>query len=157
MLLIDYDKCTGCNICTLRCSFEKTITFNPLRARINIVRWESEGIMLPVLCLHCEQPACIPCCPTNALSKNQETGVVELNGQICMGCKMCMMVCPFGGPSFDPIEKRVVLCDLCEGNPVCVEVCPTRALQYVRADRNAIVRRHKAMERTIKSLTNLLL
>ena len=113
--------------------------------------------MLPVLCLHCEQPACIPCCPTNALSKNRETGVVELNRQICMGCKMCMMVCPFGGPSFDHIEKRVVLCDLCEGNPVCVEVCPTRALQYVRADRNAIVKRHKAVERTIKSLTNLLL
>ena len=66
-----------------------------------------------------------------------------------------MMVCPFGGPSFDPIEKRVVKCDLCDGNPVCVEVCPTGALQYVRADRNVIVRRRQAVERIMKSLTTV--
>ena len=155
MLLIDYELCTGCRMCVMACSFTKTNTFNPARSRIGIVKWEEEALRIPIMCQHCEEAPCIACCPVDAISKNEETGLVEINSQVCIGCKMCMMICPFGGPSYEPVEKRVVNCDLCGGNPACVEVCPTEALQYVKADRTAAIRRRGAMERLKKSITAL--
>lgn len=155
MLFVDYDKCTGCRMCVMACSLNKTGTFNPVRARISIVKWEEEGIMAPVMCQHCEEPFCVACCPVDAISKNEESGAIEINSQVCVGCKMCMMICPFGGPSFDPVERKVVNCDLCDGNPACVEVCPTDALQYIRASRSAAIRRRGAMEKMRKAIVAL--
>ncbi len=155
MLLIDPDKCTGCRMCVMACSLNKTDTFNPVRSRISIAKWEEEGIMMPIMCQHCEEPPCMTACPIDAIHKNEETGTVWIDHQVCIGCKMCMMVCPFGGPSFDPVEKEVVSCDLCGGNPQCADVCPTDALQYVRADRSAAIRRRGAMEKIRKSITAL--
>lgn len=152
MLVVDYDKCTGCRICVLTCSLKKTNTFNPERARISIVRREEEGILVPVVCQHCEEPPCMMSCPVDAISRNSETGAVEIDSSLCTGCKICMTECPFGGPSLDPVEDRAVLCDLCSGNPACAESCPTGALQYVRADRSDTIRRRQAIERMIKSV-----
>ena len=155
MLLIDPDKCTGCRMCVLACSFNKTNTFNPTRSRISIAKWDEEGIMVPIMCQHCEDPPCMAACPIDAISKDEETGTVLINQAICIGCRMCMMVCPFGGPLFDPVERKVVSCDLCDGDPQCVSICPTEALRYVRADRSAAIRRREAMEKVMKAINAL--
>ena len=157
MLIIDSDKCTGCRMCVMVCSLTKSNTFNPARSRISIVKWEEEGIMIPVMCQHCEDPPCLPCCPVDAVKKDREgTEAVSISNQTCIGCRMCMAVCPFGGPSFDSTEGKVVICDLCDGEPQCADICPTGALQYVRADRLAIVRKHGAVERMAKAIGALL-
>lgn len=153
ILSIDYEKCTGCRMCVMACSLEKTNTFNPLRSRIGLLRWEEEGRIAPVVCLQCEDPICSPCCPVDALVKNPENGVVELNSQVCVGCKVCMMICPLGGTTLDPIEGKVIKCDLCGGHPKCVEVCETGALQYVRADRATMGGTRRTLEKIVKSIT----
>ena len=144
-ILIDYDKCTGCLMCAMACSFNKTSTFNPARARIGIVNWEEKALIVPIMCQHCEEPVCVACCPVDAMSKDEETGLVEIDRQACINCKICRQVCPFGGPSLDPIAREVVLCDYCGGNPACVAVCSSDALQYVTADRGTVMRRRQAM------------
>ena len=145
IIVIDNNKCTGCSICALACSFDKTNTFNPARSRIRIVNWEEQGKIVPIMCQHCEEPVCVACCPVDAMSRNEETGIVEIDRQTCIDCNICRKICPFGGPSLDPISGEVVLCDYCGGNPACVAVCSSDALQYVTADRGTVMRRRQAM------------
>jgi carbon-monoxide dehydrogenase iron sulfur subunit len=150
ILTIDHERCTGCRICEMFCSFAKTRTFNPVRSRVFVVKWEEVGIMAPVMCQHCQDPPCIPVCPVNAISKNKDTGVVSINFDICIGCRMCIMACPFGALSFDPVEEKIIQCDLCredKGGPICAKVCPVGAISLVRADRMGIVKRREAMEK----------
>jgi Fe-S-cluster-containing dehydrogenase component len=90
-------------------------------------------------------------CPVDAISKDHDSGVVLKDNDICIGCKMCMMVCPFGGPSFDHVEKKVVMCDLCEGNPMCARLCPTGAIQFLEADSIGLMKKRQG----IKQLANL--
>lgn len=84
-------------------------------------------------CMHCGTPACKEVCPTNAISKRAEDGLVLVNPDLCIGCKMCLMACPFGIPQFGK-NGKMQKCNFClerleEGLlPACVNVCPARAL-----------------------------
>ena len=147
VLFVDHDKCTGCELCVLHCSFAKTETFSRARSRVNVIRWEEEGICVPSMCVHCEEPLCVLICPVNALSKDEETGMVNMDTDLCIGCKRCMMVCPFGAPAIDPVTGKVFKCDLCGGEPVCAQVCPTEAIQYLKADRIGLGRKRQGMEK----------
>ena len=130
-IIIDHNKCTGCFICGQACSLVKTGTFNPAAARIRIVDWEDSGVTNPIVCQHCTEPVCLPACPEGAIRQDPQTGVVSIDPELCINCTICRKVCPYAGPVFSPIEKQVVLCDHCGGEPTCVSVCPTGALQYV--------------------------
>ena len=147
ILFVDHNKCTGCELCALHCSFTKTETFNRAKSRVNVIRWEEEGICVPSMCVHCSDPPCVLVCPVNALSKNEETGSVDLDTDLCIGCKRCMMVCPFGAPAVDPVTGDVFKCDLCGGDPVCAQVCPTEAIQYLKADRIGLIKKRQGMEK----------
>lgn len=149
ILLIDAQKCTGCRMCEMYCSFKKTRTFNPTRSRVSVVKWEEHGINIPSMCQHCEDPLCLMVCPTGAITRDSETGIVKTNADICIGCKMCLVVCPFGGPCIDPIESKVIKCDLCDGDPTCAKVCPTGAIKWVKADRAGLIRKREGMEKLI--------
>ena len=159
-LYIDYEKCVGCELCTMRCSLEKTSRVNPAESRIRLVRIEEEGIVMPAVCRHCDEPYCIPACPVNAISKNAETGLVQIDADICTGCKLCLEACPYSGPvNVTVIGKKVssikVICDLCNGHPACVEVCPTGTLQFVTIDDAMAERQKQGQERLAKLLTSL--
>jgi Fe-S-cluster-containing dehydrogenase component len=156
-LVVDYGKCVGCEMCAMRCSLEKTgNTVNPAVARIHLVRVEEEGIMMPAVCRHCEEPKCIPACPVkNCMSRDSKTGLVSINAEICIGCKKCTEACPYGGPVSIPRMSKTgskqsatlkVLCDLCNGKPACVEFCPTGCIQYTEADTALAARQKKGQE-----------
>jgi carbon-monoxide dehydrogenase iron sulfur subunit len=130
-IIIDHDRCTGCLICAQACSLVKTGTFNPSASRIRIVDWEESGITNPLVCQHCAEPVCLPACPEGAISKDPESGLVRIDPEACVDCSVCRRVCPYAGPVYSPVEQRVVLCDHCGGEPTCVGVCPTDALQYL--------------------------
>jgi len=133
MLLVDYEKCTGCRLCELVCSVKHTGASNPSRANVHVVKWEDEGFYLPMLCQHCLEAPCRSVCPTDAIYRDEELNRIMVDYDLCIGCKACVAACPFGAMGFDEAEKRVIKCDVCDGDPLCVRFCDMKAIDYVEA------------------------
>jgi len=152
-LVIDPEKCTGCRICELVCSFHHTKEFNPKRARIAVLRNEETGINIPMVCQQCEVPLCQEACPTGATHRDEKTGALLIDEEKCIGCRMCIYACPFGGPSIDPLTMMTIKCDLCGGEPRCVEYCPRRAVEYLKADKVGIMRKKTGAGKVSKMIT----
>jgi Fe-S-cluster-containing dehydrogenase component len=106
---------------------------------------EGEGartVHFPKSCLHCEEPACVTVCPTGASYKRAEDGIVLVNAEICIGCKLCSWACPYGAREFDEDQGVMKKCTLCidriyndnlapeEREPACVATCPARARHF---------------------------
>lgn len=144
MLVVDHEKCTGCRLCEMVCSVKNTGVNNPSRSRIHIVKWPMEGFELPMLCQQCEIAPCIAVCPTGALSHGSTLRRVELNYTLCIGCKMCVTACPFGGMGIDTATRQVVKCDLCDGDPTCVHYCDSGALQFLPTDSVSLLKKRAA-------------
>ncbi|MCG5388740.1 4Fe-4S binding protein, partial [Providencia rettgeri] len=89
-----------------------------------------------ISCNHCSNPTCVAGCPTGAMHKREEDGLVVVNQDVCVGCRYCELRCPYGAPQFDEKKKLMSKCDGCyervaQGmKPVCVESCPQRALDF---------------------------
>jgi Fe-S-cluster-containing hydrogenase component 2 len=133
ILVVDHEKCTGCRLCEMVCSVEHTGVSNPARSRIHVIKWPWEGFELPMLCQQCEEAPCIAVCPKNALSRDASLDQVTLDYDLCIGCKMCVTACPFGGMGIDVVARQVIKCDLCDGDPACVRFCDPEALRFVPA------------------------
>ncbi|GAB3346963.1 4Fe-4S dicluster domain-containing protein [Lysobacter tyrosinilyticus] len=96
----------------------------------------------PRSCLHCETPACVTVCPTGASYKRAEDGIVLVDEDKCIGCKLCSWACPYGAREYSHVEGVMKKCTLCidriynenlpeaEREPACVQVCPTRARHF---------------------------
>ena len=130
---IDPTKCIGCSICEYVCAFEKDKSFNPLRSRIRIVRILSL-CSIAMVCRFCENAPCVTACPRDALQQSTVTGIIRVNERKCDGCGWCIPPCPYGAVMVDPETNRVMMCDLCNGTPRCVDFCPTDALQLRTED-----------------------
>lgn len=133
MLIVDHSKCTGCRLCEVVCSVKKNGAANPARARITVIKWESICIETPMLCQQCETAPCVAVCPVGALTRDESISRVTVDYDLCIGCKFCVAVCPFGAMGIDPVARKVIKCDLCDGDPTCAKFCETKALQYVDA------------------------
>ncbi|OPY74802.1 MAG: Anaerobic dimethyl sulfoxide reductase chain B [Syntrophorhabdus sp. PtaU1.Bin153] len=134
-VLIDSTYCTACNTCAYRCIQEFRYHTQAAKGLFRtFVAANDEGIYHK-RCMHCLEPECVKQCPVNALTKT-EYGPVLYSIDTCIGCQICVKVCPFGIPQFDEATKKIVKCSLCAqrvGNgkePACVEACPTGALQF---------------------------
>ena len=147
VLKIDYQKCTGCRLCELICAVVHDGISNPARSRIKVMKWESEGLYIPMSCQQCEDAPCMIACPVKAISRDEALNRVMVDYDICIGCRTCVSVCPFGAMSFNVIDKKVIKCDLCDGDPQCVRFCDIKAIEYVEADRVSISRKRDAAER----------
>lgn len=155
VLMINYEKCTGCRLCEQVCSVKHEGVSNPARSRIKVVKWEDKGLYIPMVCQQCESAPCIAVCPMNARSRDEQRGCVITNYDQCIGCKTCVLVCPFGAVRFDPVAKKIITCDLCSGAPVCVTFCETGALQYVEDSEINKKRRREAAEKLYKAKQSL--
>ncbi|MFC1920952.1 4Fe-4S dicluster domain-containing protein [Chloroflexota bacterium] len=133
VLLIDYEKCTGCRACELACSVMHEGVSNPARSRIKVIKWEWEGRYVPMSCQQCESAPCQAICPVKAISRDDNLNRMMVDYDTCIGCRMCVAVCPFGAMGFDVIGNKVIKCDVCDGDPQCVRFCETKAVVYVDA------------------------
>ncbi|MHC1564529.1 MAG: 4Fe-4S dicluster domain-containing protein [Candidatus Hecatellaceae archaeon] len=143
VLLVDPNKCTGCRICEAACSLHKEKSCSPTKSRIHVLRWEAEGVDIPVVCWHCEDAPCERVCPVRAIYRNAETGAMLVDHSLCIGCRECMAVCPFGGVTMSETGK-MVKCDLCEGDPFCVKLCPTGAIEYAKPSKYILARKRES-------------
>jgi len=151
VLLITPERCTSCQACELACSFAHEEEFNPERARLSVMFWDHEAHSVPVMCLQCEEAACLAACPAQAISEDARTGARLVNHTRCIQCQTCMNVCPFGCTWYDTQGRKILKCDLCDGDPECAKVCPSGAITSV--DRTSVnVSRRKQAASKLKAI-----
>jgi Fe-S-cluster-containing hydrogenase component 2 len=118
----DYENCSGCHRCEIACSLHHEKWIWPEASRIRVFR-PFPGIEIPHLCAQCDDYPCVMHCPTNALSVNKETTAVIVDQQRCIGCGNCIDACPGRVPKLHPNTGKALICDLCDGDPKCVQAC----------------------------------
>lgn len=146
-LYIDYQKCTGCRLCELVCAVFHDGISNPARSRIKVMKWEAEGLYIPMSCQQCQDAPCMNVCPVKAISRDEELGRIVVDYDVCIGCRACVAVCPFGAMSFNIKDKQVFKCDLCDGDPQCVRFCEVKAIDFLEMDDVSIYKKRDAATR----------
>ncbi|MCI8367658.1 MAG: 4Fe-4S dicluster domain-containing protein [Eggerthellaceae bacterium] len=140
-IVVDLDKCIDCKACEVGCKYENDL---PLGERWNRVLTcgpygtfpDLSLYYLPVMCQQCENAPCVKVCPTGASYRDPDTNVVLVDKEKCIGCKYCMMACPYSVRSWNQTEKVVEKCTLCAQRtsagevPFCVYTCCGDARYY---------------------------
>lgn len=160
-LVIDLDICVGCQACAVNCKEWNTgghaapltdrdpygpnpdgVWFNRIHSYEARGACGSQTVHFPRSCLHCEDAACVTVCPTGASHKRTEDGVVLVNEDKCIGCKLCSWACPYGAREYDVdagVMKKCTLCidriynenlDEADRVPACVSTCPAGARHF---------------------------
>ncbi len=161
-LVIDLDICVGCHACATNCKEWNTgaksapltdlnphgkdpdgVWFNRIHTFETMSdAGESRTVHFPKSCLHCDDAPCVTVCPTGASYKREEDGIVLVNEDICIGCKLCSWACPYGAREYDEIEGVMKKCTMCVDKiynenlppesraPACVSTCPTGARSF---------------------------
>ena len=169
-LVIDLDICVGCHACAVNCKEWNTgghsapltdwnaysggesrdgedagawgVWFNRIHTFEAGEGASSRTVHFPRSCLHCETPACVTVCPTGASYKREEDGIVLVNPETCIGCKLCSWACPYGAREYDHTDGVMKKCTLCVDKiynenleevdrvPACVSTCPANARHF---------------------------
>ena len=134
-IVVDEGKCTGCRACEYACAFQQSKAFHYDFSLIRISKnKENEGFFLPTLCRQCEDPPCVAECPVDAMTQDDGTGIIKIDESLCTGCKMCLEACPWHVPNFRVRQKIATVCNLCQGEPLCVQYCSPGALIFEAAE-----------------------
>ncbi|MFC1924735.1 4Fe-4S dicluster domain-containing protein [Chloroflexota bacterium] len=169
-VIVNPERCMGCHQCELACLVEHSQSQNLVQALSESPRphgfiMATPGISMnsafPSKCRHCDPAPCMAVCPTSAIGRDADMGMVLINGNKCISCGMCAMVCPFDVITFHPSfaarkgSPVAVKCDHCinrqkDGRePACVEICKSGALEF--GDINDLVK--KARTRVGRSVS----
>jgi len=158
---VHLDRCTGCKTCELYCATERgsnskfllrSAQETPLpQARVRVEGCNQTPVALQ--CRHCRQAPCLEACLTGALVRDPDTQLVVIRESRCIGCWTCTLFCPYGVIYPWPQRGIALKCDRClyMENPICVDVCPTRALELVDLDEyEALLRQRR--QKTIQEI-----
>jgi anaerobic dimethyl sulfoxide reductase subunit B (iron-sulfur subunit) len=136
--LFDVSRCVGCYACVVACKDQNDIQEGSENWRdVEIIEQgtypEVSLVAVSLACMHCGDPPCKEGCPVKAIHKRREDGIVIVDEKRCIGCNICVMVCPFGAPKIGK-NRKIRKCHYClertsQGlEPACVRVCPFGAL-----------------------------
>ena len=135
---LDLDRCVGCYSCVVACMDQNDI--DPEGGEYmwrDVVTLSETGKIqyASIACMHCDDAPCVMTCPTGAITRGEDTRLVEADNTKCIGCHSCVMSCPFGAPKFgeDGKMEKCNGCSIRVANgliPACVRICPTKALKY---------------------------
>jgi Fe-S-cluster-containing dehydrogenase component len=159
-VLVDTTLCIGCRECEYACkiahdlqtedhaTFSDRNVFKSMRRpddkNLTVVNAyagsenQQNPITVKVQCMHCDEPACLSACIVGAFSKDA-SGIVSWDEDKCIGCRYCLIACPFQIPAYEygkALEPKVMKCDWCEERqkegkrPACVDICPVEALLF---------------------------
>ena len=161
-LVIDLDICVGCHACAVNCKEWNTsghsaplhdvepygddptgVWFNRIHTfEVEVNDNDSKTVHFPKSCLHCDDAPCVTVCPTGASYKREEDGIVLVNADTCIGCKICSWACPYGAREYDENAGVMKKCTLCVDKiynenipeedrvPACVSTCPAGARSF---------------------------
>ena len=128
VLIFESKKCIGCRLCEQMCVMTHFNVTNPKKSRIRIIRDDENQLDSAIYCHSCDDAKCIEACEFDALSRDSETDAILVSEENCVACKKCIEECPYDHPIMHPSEDYVLICNLCNGSPACVEVCPENAI-----------------------------
>ena len=137
---VDSTHCIGCRTCQIACKDKNNLSVGMLFRHVETY----EGGKFPdpwvynisLTCNHCAEPQCVANCPTGAMYKRAEDGVVLHNADLCIGCRYCQWSCPYGAIAFLEAAGKVTKCNACADllaqnqNPACVDACVMRVLHF---------------------------
>lgn len=145
----DATRCTGCHTCEAACRDYHNLTLDTAFRRVYEVEggswaqdansaWTTDSFAYytSISCQHCDNPACMQVCPTGAMHKDAETGIVSVDEHRCIGCGYCELACPYKAPHVNREAGHSVKCDGCASRvaeglaPICVEACSMRCIEF---------------------------
>jgi anaerobic dimethyl sulfoxide reductase subunit B (iron-sulfur subunit) len=146
---LDTSRCTGCKTCQMACKDYKDLPDDVTLRRVydyegGETTYDEDGCVVQnmvmyhvsVSCNHCANPACVEACPTGAMQKDSETGIVSVAEDECIACGACVAACPYDAPIVREDVGHSQKCNACQERlmkglqPICVEACPLRALGF---------------------------
>lgn len=138
--IVNSEKCIGCHSCEMACKnyyqLDPDIRWRKVYPLRDDVYEKPSRMYMSLACNHCDSPQCLKVCPVNAYTK-REDGIVIQRHERCIGCRMCVMACPYKVPQYNQRQKKAEKCHMCyqrqdnNEKPVCVKGCPLEAIEVV--------------------------
>jgi Fe-S-cluster-containing dehydrogenase component len=143
LLTMNKDRCISCKACEVHCKVKNRV---PPGAKLGVLvtkgplkkggRFEQLNLFMP--CYHCNKPWCVAACPTGAMTVRAKDGIVYIQEELCVGCKACIIACPWTVPQWNEKTGKAIKCDLCKDRidqglkPACVTGCTAHALIFAK-------------------------
>lgn len=134
--LLNQHTCVGCQSCQTACQEKNNSAFGISLRIADSYEFKPVGPYMTASCHHCEAPICVQRCPIGAISKRTEDGIVVINSEVCINCRICENACPYNAIKFTASTGKVEKCDFCVDRlsendiPACVENCPVKSLTF---------------------------